>query len=274
MPAHRLPQRRRGRSPAAACFGCQAGARASWGPPSALGLLRPSSGHGHHGLSRPGRGNCGKIPSRSSNWFDRLCCWGLGGLGSPPASSAWPGCWSSGIFAFPQAVHHLSGSRKRAKETLVPRMFTSLPSTSVNLKFSVLRVIGPRSSTRCPSSVWSFMTWPTPLSMITLQIMSVLNGPRIPFRRGRGARRLTGCGGSRRWPPLWSFGPPRRWPSKNWTRSRPPAWRWYRPRWAAAPGPGRSSTGFAPNRWTGRHPRCRPPFWRWTACAASRAARR
>ena len=60
-------------------------------------------------------------------------------LAAPPASSAWPGCWSSGIFAFPQAVHHLSGSRKRAKETLVPRMFTSLPSTSVNLKFSVLR---------------------------------------------------------------------------------------------------------------------------------------
>ena len=41
------------------------------------------------------------------------------------------------------------------------------------------RVIGPRSSTRCPSSVWSFMTWPTPLSMITLQIMSVPSGPRM-----------------------------------------------------------------------------------------------
>ena len=59
------------------------------------------------------------------------------GLAPPP----WPGCWSSGIFAFPQAVHHLSGSRKRAKETLVPRVFTSLPSTSVNLKFSVRAVV-------------------------------------------------------------------------------------------------------------------------------------
>ena len=74
---------------------------------------------------------------------------------------------------------HLSGSRKMAKETLVPRVFTSLPSTSVRRKFSVRRVIGPRSSTRCPSSVWSFMTWPTPLSMITLQIMSLPNGQRL-----------------------------------------------------------------------------------------------
>ena len=56
---------------------------------------------------------------------------------------------------------------------------TSFPSTSVRRKFSVRRVIGPRSSTRCPSSVWSFMTWPTFLSMVTLQIMSVPSGPRM-----------------------------------------------------------------------------------------------
>ena len=39
------------------------------------------------GVSRPGKGNCGKIPSRSSTWCHRPCCWGLGGL-----PSAWPGC--------------------------------------------------------------------------------------------------------------------------------------------------------------------------------------
>ena len=36
------------------------------------GTLR--RGHGHHGVGRPGRGNCGKIPSKSSSWSHRL--WG------------------------------------------------------------------------------------------------------------------------------------------------------------------------------------------------------
>ena len=71
IPVHRLPQRRRGRSPAAAwaCSCFRAAGRASWGPPWALG---------HYGLSRPGRGSCGKIPSRSSS----------GPAAAPPASSA------------------------------------------------------------------------------------------------------------------------------------------------------------------------------------------
>ena len=64
VPAHRLPQRRRGRSPAAAwaCFGWWAGARASWGPPQQR--ARPPW------AQQAWQGNCGKISST----------WHLGGL--------------------------------------------------------------------------------------------------------------------------------------------------------------------------------------------------
>ena len=67
VPAHRLPQRRRGRSPAVGLVSAAGRAPALLGGRLGLwGSCGLSSGHGHHGLSRPGRGNCGKIASRSA----------------------------------------------------------------------------------------------------------------------------------------------------------------------------------------------------------------
>ena len=61
----------------------------------------------------------------------------------------------------------------------MPWVLTVLPSTSVNLKRRVRKVIGPWSFTKWPSSVRVDITKPRPALMMHLQIMSLPKGPLI-----------------------------------------------------------------------------------------------
>ena len=157
------------------CFGFGSGAGAAAfgtgslpGPGSAgtvagggLGLFLEPGDRGHgggHGVRSPGRGKLRKIPSRSSR-----CCHRLGlGLGGGHGGEL--ACLRSllGLRLIRHVLFYITG--------------TSLIWVEENGEAdagSFRSVMGPRSSTRCPSSVRSCMTWPTPLSMITLQMMSV-----------------------------------------------------------------------------------------------------
>ena len=69
-----------------------------------------------------------------------------------------------------KSIFHNRGTRK--KKTLVPRVFTVFPSTSVSLNRRERRVMGPWSFTKCPSSVLVDITKPRPALMIHLHKIS------------------------------------------------------------------------------------------------------